>query len=146
MLDGYMRKHPGARRARGLAALKQDWASVVGPDFKDIAWPEKFEPSRDGRPGALAVRAAPGAALLLQHDGPRLVERINGYLGAEAIARIRIAPGAPPAKRPRPMPARPLAVDDPQTKAIAGRAGAIEDDALAAALVRLGRAVGGQKK
>ncbi len=147
MLDGLLRNAPGARRARGFAALKRDWASVVGPEFKDIAWPERFEPSRGGKPGALAVRAAPGAALLLQHDGPRLIERINAFLGAEAVGRIRIVPGAPPAAAPRPaLPRPPLAPDDPRTQAIAAKAAGIGSDRLAAALTRLGRAVGGSEK
>lgn len=143
-VERLLRGAPGARRARGFAALRRDWADVAGPEFKDLAWPERLEPARAGRPGALAVRAAPGAALLLQHDGPRLVERVNAYLGAEAIGRIRIARGAPPPPKPsRRLPAPPLPADDPAARDLARRADGLGSDRLAAALTRLGRAVGG---
>ena len=81
MLDAYLSGHPGARKARGLAALRRDWADIVGPDFKDIAWPERIDPPRGRRPAELCVRATAGTAVLLQHDGPRLVARVNDYLG-----------------------------------------------------------------
>lgn len=147
MLDAYLRGAPGARRARGFAALKLDWADIAGPDFRDLAWPVRVEPGRNGRPGALAVRAAPGAALLLQHEAPRLVERVNAFLGAEAIGRIRISPGPMPrpAKPPRPRP-KPLPLDDPRSKDLATRASALGSDRLGEALARLGRAVGANRR
>ena len=142
IVDALLRGAPGARRGRGLAALKREWASVAGPDFKDIAAPDRFDPPRKGRPGVLVLRAHPGAALLLQHEGPRLVERVNAFLGAEAIGRVRIAAGAPPPPQPeRRLPPRPLADDDPRAEALARRARTMASPDLAAALTRLGRAV-----
>lgn len=146
MLDSVLRGHPGAKRARGLAALRLDWPDVAGPEFEGLAWPDRFEPGRGGRAGALVVRAAPGAALLLQHDGPRLAERVNAFLGADAVARIKVAPGPMPRGRTtRAMPARPLAEDDPRARAVAAKAERVGSEKLAAALTRLGRAVGGQR-
>lgn len=95
-LDSLLRGHPGAKRARALAGLRRDWKDIVGAEFADIASPEKFEPPRGRRPGTLLVKAMPGAALILQHDAPRLVERINSYLGANAVGKIQIRPGAFP--------------------------------------------------
>ncbi len=147
MLDAYLSGHPGARKARGLAALRRDWADIVGPDFKDIAWPERIDPPRGRRPAELCVRATAGTAVLLQHDGPRLVARVNDYLGAAAIGGIRIVPGAPPRPAARPDRAPPpLAEDDPRALALAARAERIGSDPLAAALVRLGRAVAGARE
>ena len=95
-LDALLRNHPGAKRARAFAGLKRDWKDVVGAEFSDIASPEKFDPPRGRKPGVLAVKAVPGAALILQHDAPRLIERINNYLGTDAVGKISIIPGSPP--------------------------------------------------
>jgi hypothetical protein len=144
-LGRMMKRSPIARSARGLAALKRDWADVAGDEFAEIAWPDRLDPARNGRPGVLAVKAAAGAALILQHDGPRLVERVNGYLGAGAIGRIRIAPGAPPRRVPRKMPPKPIPEDHPQAEALAEKAAGVGSDRLAAALTRLGRSVAGKR-
>ena len=141
MLDGVLRNHPGARRARGFAGLKRDWSDIAGPDFKDIASPDRLDPPQGKRPGVLRVRVVSGAALLLQHDAPRLVQRVNAYLGNDAIAEIRIVPGAPPTLVKRAMPRHPLAADHPKAKALEERAASVGSERLAAALVRLGRAI-----
>lgn len=147
MLDAYMRGQPGARRARGLAALKQDWADIAGPDFRGLAWPDRIDQGRAGKPGALVLRAAPGAALLLQHESPRLIERVNGYLGANVIGRVRIAPGPMPARRQEArFPPPPLEVDHPRAIALAAKAKGVQSERLAEALTRLGRAIGGGSK
>jgi len=143
VLDALLRDAPGARRRRGFAALKRDWPSVAGPDFADMCWPERFDPGRKGRPGALVVRSLSGAALLLQHEAPRLAERVNAFLGTDAVGRIRIMPGAPPPPKVRRLPPAPLPADDPRAQALARRAERIESERLSQALTRLGRAVAG---
>jgi hypothetical protein len=140
-LGRMLKRAPAARSAKGLAALKRDWTDVAGPAFADIAWPDRFDPARNGRPGVLAVKAAAGAALVLQHDGPRLIERVNGYLGAGAVGRIRIAPGVPPRRQARQMPPKPIPENHPKAEALAIKASGVESDRLAAALTRLGRSV-----
>jgi hypothetical protein len=142
MLDGVLRGHPGARRARGFAGLKRDWADIAGPDFKDIVWPDRLDPPRGKRPGALRVRVVSGVALLLQHDAPRLIQRVNTYLGNDAIGAVKIVPGAPPAPVKRVFRKPPLDADHPTAKALEVRAASVGSERLAAALVRLGRAVG----
>ncbi len=92
---------PGAKRARAFAGLKRDWKDVVGAEFSDISSPEKFDPPRGRKPGVIAVKAVLGAALILQHDAPRLMERINNYLGADAVGKISIIPGIPPQVKDR---------------------------------------------
>lgn len=140
-LGRMLKRAPTARSAKGLAALKRDWTDVAGPEFADIAWPDRFDPARNGRPGVLAVKAAAGAALVLQHDGPRLIGRVNGYLGAGAVGRIRIAPGVPPRRQSRQMPPKPIPENHPKAEALAVKASSVESDRLAAALMRLGRSV-----
>jgi len=140
-----LKRAPVARSAKGLAALKRDWADVAGPEFADIAWPDRFDPARNGRPGVLAVHAAAGAALVLQHDGPRLIERVNGYLGAGAVGRIRIAPGVPPRREAPRMPPKPIPENHPKAEALMAKASSVGSDRLAAALTRLGRSVAAKR-
>src|SRR5947207_761616 len=62
-----------ARRGGGiLFRLKAEWAAIVGPDWAEVSWPATL-----GRDGVLKLRAAPGAALELQHRAPLIIERIN---------------------------------------------------------------------
>jgi hypothetical protein len=88
------------------------------------------------------VRVVSGVALLLQHDAPRLIQRVNTYLGNDAIGAVKIVPGAPPAPVKRVFRKPPLDADHPTAKALEVRAASVGSERLAAALVRLGRAVG----
>ncbi len=147
-IDRLLRGQPGGRRARALAGLRRDWGDIAGPDFAEQAWPDRLEPGRGSRPGALVVLAAPGAALLLQYEAPRLLERVNGYLGEGAVGRIKVAPGMPPAKaaaRPSLRRAEPDA-DDPALAEIANRAAKLPSARLATALQGLGAAIRARKR
>jgi hypothetical protein len=78
----------------------------------------------------------------LQHLEPQLIEKINGYLGYGAIARVRLIQGPiQQAQRPaaRPLPPRPLS--DEEEGALAKRLAGVGDPELRAALAALGRAV-----
>ena len=43
--------------------------------------------------GVLTLKAEPGASLFLQHESRALCERINAYLGRNAVARLRFVQG-----------------------------------------------------
>jgi len=142
-LDELFRGAPGAKRARALAALKRDWASVAGPDLARLSELEGIQPARGKTKGALILRAAPGGALVLQHEAPRLIERVNGFLGADVVGRVKIAPGLPrPAGQAAFAPPPLLDEADPRAQDIARRAKDVGSPRLAEALTRLGRAVG----
>ncbi|MGC2411568.1 MAG: DciA family protein [Stellaceae bacterium] len=125
-----------ARHGGGLLfRLKAEWAAVVGTELAATTWPEAL--SRDG---ALKLRVASTVALDLQHRAPLVIERINLFLGREAVARLVLVQGplplpAPPAT----SPPEPLAPEE--AKALDIRLGDIADPGLRAALARLGRLV-----
>src|SRR6202023_3721281 len=74
------------RRGGGtLVRLKAEWAAIVGPDWAEVSWPATL-----GRDGVLKLRAAPGAALELQHRAPLIIERINLFFGRAAITRLAL--------------------------------------------------------
>ena len=89
---------------RGLAHanLIVDWPTVVGAEIAGVCQPEKLVFRRGERSqGVLHLRVSGSAALELQHDAPRLIERINSYFGYKAVAEIRlvqVVPKAPPAR------------------------------------------------
>ena len=109
------------------------WTEIAGPEIARIARPLKFAEGASG--GVLTLLAEPGAALFLGHDSRALAQRINAYLGRNAVARVKFVQGAlsqPPAlpKPPKPGPAPKS--DDPVYKYQ-------EADGLKAALQSLAR-------
>lgn len=132
----------GGVRAALLARLKLDWAAVVGPELAAVCRPERI--ARGGGVGVLHLRCAPVAALELQHETPRLLERVARYVGAGAIERIAIRQGDLPPPPPRLPP--PPEVDAGTEAALAARLARIRDPDLAGALADLGRAVAGQRR
>ncbi|MGE3304185.1 MAG: DUF721 domain-containing protein [Hyphomonadaceae bacterium] len=130
---------------RGFAegGIVADWPAIVGPELAAMSLPERLSFPQGARgDGTLQVRAAGAMALELQHLEPVLIERINGYFGYRAVARLKIRQGPVPRQRRRrevapPDPAAARAVDD----AVAP----VEDPALRAALAGFGRALRGSK-
>jgi hypothetical protein len=116
--------------ARNAAALSQDvfaragfrdptlvlhWVTIAGADVARIAQPVRLSDGPSG--GVLTLKAEPGASLFLQHESRALCERINTYLGRNAVARLRFVQGplaqAPARRRPPPKPAAEPPPDDP---------------------------------
>ena len=146
------------RQALGQRSLAEqslilDWPSIAGGDVAMMCTPKGLSfQHRDRRmDGTLTLKVQSSQATRLQHLEPQLIERINGYFGYRAIARLRLLHGAAPASgepdarseapasHPASRPASHLAphpaphgeqTDEP-----------IADPALRAALARLGRAV-----
>jgi hypothetical protein len=133
---------PAARR-RGLAEarLLTDWAAVVGPHLAARCQPVKLAPDPGGRGGVLVLHVSGPAALELQHSQPQVIERINGYFGYPAVARLRLiqAPRRAPVKPRKARPARSLSAAE--CAEIDTLVQPIADGALRAALTRLGRAL-----
>jgi hypothetical protein len=125
----------GKRGGGLLVRLKSDWPAIVGSDWSAVAWPVSL-----GRDGAIKLRAAPAAALELQHRAPLLIERINRYFGRAVAVRLVLVQGSlPPAAPPVAPAVPPLASAEAQ--ALDDRLADISDPELRAALDRLGRAI-----
>lgn len=156
-------------RKRGFASatLAVHWPDIVGartaahtePDR--MIWPRREKSSDRSDGGAtLVIRADAAVAVVLQHDAPRLIERVNAAFGWPVVERIKFtqvhrrtprpAPPAPPAAATDADRAHALAALAPHAAANAAAAAAASDagagagaldassDRLAAALVRLG--------
>lgn len=134
------------RRALGQRSLAEqslilDWPSIAGSDVARVCTPQGLSfQCRDRRlDGTLTLRVTSGEATRLQHLEPQLIERINGYLGYRAVARLRLLHGGTPAAGGRDGFSEAPADAPGRDQARIGET--ISDPALKAALARLGRAV-----
>lgn len=124
-------------RKHGTAAfrLRAEWPRVVGEELAAVSMPEKLAGT------VLHLRIESAAALTLQHRERQVIERINGYLGRDAVSRLRMVQG-PVARAAASEPAsRPVPAEDPELSARLELE--IEDPALRKALLGLDRAMRG---
>ena len=129
-------------RRQGFAdhRLLTDWASIVGPELARDTLPIKL----DRRARALTLKVRPTAALALQHEEPRVLERINAFFGTTVAHRLRLVQG--PLPLPAPKAPAPPPLDEAERAAIEGAVEAVEPAGLRAALAELGSAVRQRRK
>jgi len=132
---------------RGLAEAEMilGWAAVVGEDLARDTLPIKLAFGKGERTdGTLHLKVVSAAAPEVRHREPQIVERINGFFGYRAVARLKLTQGPlPNAPVPGPKPPRPLA--RAETNALARSLDGIVDPELKAALERWGQAVLGDQ-
>src|SRR6185437_15606708 len=125
---------PLGRRGFGEGGLIKDWAAVVGEEVARHAKPLKLAfPRGERRNGTLILRVRSAFAVELQHMAPQLLERINGYLGYGAVARLKFEQGRLPRPRP-PALLAPQLLEPTEEKKLAREVGQIEDPELRQAL------------
>ena len=91
--EGLLSHASGAFARAGFtdASLVLRWSEIVGQQIAQVARPVKWQ---DGPEGAvLTLRCEAGATVLLQHETRALIGRLNAYLGAGRIARLKLVPG-----------------------------------------------------
>jgi hypothetical protein len=132
-----------AKLGQGSGALMARWREVVGPEIARRTEPVKLVKGRNGGPSSLEIRVAGPAAAIIQHQAHDILARVNLFLGAEAVQKLRIVQGplrgtaeAAPAPRRR---LAPLDAAD-EAKLAEGLADA-PDGKLKQALLALGRGV-----
>jgi hypothetical protein len=127
------------------AQLMAEWRAIVGDALAEACWPVKLSfPRGARRDGTLRLRALPAMALEIQHREPILLERINGYFGYRAVARLAMIQGPLPLEeRMAPPELRCLAAEE--QRALDERVSPVTDPELRAALARLGSAMIGRR-
>lgn len=134
-----------ARRGFAKADLIAVWPEIAGPMHasctapEKIVWPRRHPDAEEPPAGTLFIRADGPRAVFVQHELPQIVERVNAFFGYRAVAQARIVQGRVDARAPQ--PSAPPPVDEAANRRIASETAAIEDEALRAALERLGRGV-----
>ncbi len=141
-----------ARFGQGAGGLNARWKEIVGETLARRTEPVKLVKPRltgTGAPGAvLEIKVDGPAAALIRHQAPEILSRVNLYLGAGSVTKLRIvqgpvrhasAPSAPAAtargrRRVGPLDA---AVEAKLEQGLADA----PDTPLKASLLKLGRAV-----
>jgi hypothetical protein len=142
-LDKHFRNLAKAAFVRhGFASeqLISQWDVIVGQPFAafsvpdKIKWPRNAEENARKTGGTLILRAAAGRGLELHYEAPRIIERVNQFLGYGAITSLKIVQSSlqPEPAKPTPRPIAPEAA-----KAWQAKIDDIADDELKAALSRL---------
>ena len=129
---------------QGPGALQARWREIVGPEIAKRTEPVKLTKPRTGGPAALEIRVAGASAALIQHQAPEIVSRVNLFLGAGAVNKLRIVQGplrglAGP--DPKPARRRVAPLDAAAEAELAKGLEAAPDGPLKAALLSLGRGV-----
>lgn len=142
-----------AKLGMSQATLVLDWAEIVGARIASLSeparlrWPPrgpKSDPTRATEPATLQLRVAPGFGLEIQHLAPVIIERVNAHLGWRCVGKVALRQEP---FRPRQAAARRPPPADPRARVEAeALAEGIEDEALRAALVRLGAAALSQRR
>jgi hypothetical protein len=135
----------GVFERQGFASseIVTKWEDIVGPEIAAHAEPIRMQWIRNrdpdlSTPATLVLRVEGPAAIEIQHLSGVIVERVNRYLGWQAVAGLALRQ-APLARRGRKRERRQ--VDESLAAAIAGQMTGIADDRLRAALGRLGAAI-----
>ena len=131
-----------AKFGQGSSALEARWAEVVGQQIAKRTEPVKLVKGRAGQPSSLEIRVAGPSAALVQHQAHDILARVNLFLGAEAVQKLRIVQGPLRRVETKPLPrlrARPL--DAAKEAELAASLAATPEGPLKAALLALGRGV-----
>lgn len=130
---------------QGFAAreLVTRWGEIAGPEIArhsepmKMQWPRPVE-GQPQEPATLVLRVEGPMALEIQHSADRILERVNRFFGWHAVGRLALRQ-APLSRRDRPV--RPRPPDTNAVAAVENTLAAVEDEALRAALARLGAAI-----
>lgn len=133
------------KRGFGEAQLVTQWEAVMGPELAGKLSPERLSFARgERRAGTLRLRVGSAFALEAQHLEPIIIERINGFFGYGAVARIVLIQGPPP-QSAQAVP-QPRALNAAEQRALDERLQGVADPDLRQALGRLGAAVIGSRQ
>jgi hypothetical protein len=132
-----------ARQGFTSCQLVTHWDDIVGVEIAAMAEPVRMQWIRnrdpdESLPATLVLRVEGPEALDIQHMSGVIIERVNCYLGWQAVDKLSLRQ-TPRIRRRRPPP-RPL-IDAAAAAAMAANITGIADDGLRTALGRLGAAI-----
>ena len=135
-----------ARFGQGADGLKARWSEIVGATLARRTQPTKLVKPRTGAGAVLELRVEGPSAAIIQHQAPDILARVNLFLGAGSVERLRIVQGPLRAAAPalsnlaaRRRGKGPL--DAGAEEQLVESLAALPEGRLKAALTRLGREV-----
>lgn len=93
------------RRGFSEQQLFVHWRDIIGTEHGRHSMPLRLARGRNNKGGTLKVLAESGFALLMQHDAPRIIERINKDSGYELVSRLEFVQAS--------LPEAPACIDQP---------------------------------
>lgn len=137
-----------AASKRGIAEVRliTHWTEIVGAQLAAVCRPlrVKHDRTRPDAGGTLILAVETAYASEIEHQKPRMLERINAYYGYGAITALKITQAIAPLPPATPANATPRSIVTPSDLPSGDRqrldvmTAAIADDALRDALNRLG--------
>jgi hypothetical protein len=137
------------RFGAGPETLQARWREIVGENLAARTEPVKLSRPRNGSGGVLELKVDGPAATLIQHQAPELLMRVNLFLGAGSVERLRIVQGvvkraqaaAGPAQAAQARRRRAQPLDAGLEAELVASIARAPEGPLKAALLRLGREV-----
>jgi len=132
-----------ARQGFAARELVTRWAEIAGPEIAahaeplKIQWPRPVE-GQPQEPATLVLRVDGPMALEIQHGSDVILQRVNRFLGWNAVGRLALRQ-APLSRRNAPK--APAAPDAKAVAEVAKTLSSVEDEDLRAALARLGASI-----
>ncbi|MFT4075213.1 MAG: DciA family protein [Asticcacaulis sp.] len=126
----------------GSGKLKNRWPEIVGESLAKLCEPVRIIKGRTHGAGALEIRVMGAYAPLVQHQSATLIDRINLFLGARTIDRLRLIQGplTQTAKKP-PAPPKPKPLSAQEELALQQSLSDVADEKLKKSLLQLGRSI-----
>jgi hypothetical protein len=132
-----------AKQGFASRELVTRWSEIAGSEIAEhsqplkIQWPRPVE-GQAQEPATLVLRVEGPMALEIQHASDAILQRVNRFLGWNAVGRLALRQA--PLSRPKPRNA--VKAPDPASVAkVAATLTSVEDDDLRAALARLGASI-----
>ncbi|ODT79587.1 MAG: hypothetical protein ABS76_18565 [Pelagibacterium sp. SCN 64-44] len=135
-------------KKRGFASrdILAHWHVMAPAPYDRVAIPDKLvwprgEKRAEG--AVLVLRCAPGHALAISHEGPRIAAAINRYFGFLLVETVRLSaepfsPGSGEREEKRPQPSQSTVAK------VGAQVAGVEDKNLREALRALGHALAGR--
>ncbi len=138
-----------ARKAGMTAGLLSAWPEIAGLRLQEgcrperLLWPRQRNEDDPFEPATLVVACEGAFVLRLQHESREVIDRVNGFFGYPAVARLKIV------QKPVHVPqtsrkVRVKPIGDGDRKTISEATARIESPRLRAALERFGETVLGR--
>lgn len=138
-----------AKRAGVSLALMNAWSEIVGTDVASMSlplkvkWPNQLAHEDIFKPGTLMIAAEGMAALHIQHQTGEIIDKVNAFMGYQAIDHVRLTQKPVEVRKPKKQK-RPITQSE--KRKIKRLAESIEDIGLKNALERFGQNVLREKK
>jgi hypothetical protein len=130
-----------AKRGFAQVEMVTRWTEIAGSGLSAHCVPLKLSNAATG--ATLSLLADDRAAIELQHQAPKLIDKINRYFGSTVVSKIKVVAGELPKPPARPQ-ARRLTLEEEAS--LATMISKVEDPDLREALTRLGRHAMGESR